>query len=128
MMTQVTVRTACRPGPTAGATIPRRESLSGLLVRRSMFAENAYLTSEALASDQKPTPFFTSLAVCEENLPSTWNECTTSEGGCQWTETTTVVITWQQFQKLVRTHPTRLARLASLRCVQGGVHGCIYFS
>jgi len=38
-----------------------------------MFAENVYLTSEALASDQKPTPFFTSSAIFEENQPSTWN-------------------------------------------------------
>ena len=50
------------------AAIPRRESLSGLRVRLSMFAEHAYLTREALASDQKPTPFFTSSAVFEENL------------------------------------------------------------
>src|SRR5260370_33009285 len=108
MMTQVTVRTACRPGPTAGATIPRRESLSGLRVRLSMFAENAYLTSEALASDQKPTPFFTSLTVCEENLPSTWTVCTTSEGGCQWKETTTSVIMWHEFQKLYLTQMMRV--------------------
>jgi hypothetical protein len=100
-MTRVTIRTACRPCPTAEAAIPRQELLSGLLFRLLMFAENAYLTRRvALASAQKPTPFFTSSAVFEENLSSTWNYCTTSKRGCQWTETATVVITWQQFQKL----------------------------